>query len=470
MRFAAPMKPARFVLPLVLLLGCGAPAEPVPDPVDPLRRPLLGTTAEDLLIQDVCVAADGRLLADDPYDGCPAGATQRDLRVGEPLPYHRHDQPGPGAPLGYQRHDAFPRPGTGRRYVSPFDFAPFGEYNPDRDGYDVVEADGSFASIVGTRDPVGLSQTFFGPGCGLDDSWLLFPTAAGATAGERVAQLVLVGWERAGAAFPGRCPGRFDRSLTRWSERTVDFGDVGGGRRKSLPALVVDHYGGATVEGADHIERFYFTRVYGLTRWERWQRTGTPRSAGCNGATSEAGFVRLDCRDWTNVIADPEPYPADAWPVPYAHSNLVRNHDFGGSGVAPWQRLGTSTAGAITNWSLITDGDGTHLATNCAGSCSPGQCIYQDVPRQGLSGSFRFGGRFWAEGSGALELVVFQRDAAARILARHSVPIVASGRPLRITSPAFAVHPGADHFRITVYLNAPSTFHFDDVWLARAEP
>lgn len=473
---------ARAALLLLPLLGCdpdgdtaarlaGAP----PDPLATIARPLLGATAEDLLIQDVCVAADGRLLPDDPYDGCPGGAVQRNLELGEPLPYHRHDQPGPGAPQGYQRHDAFPRPspsGTGRRYVSPFDFAPFGEYNPDRDGYDVVEADGAFASIVGTRDPVGLAQTFFGPGCALDDSWLLFPTATGAGAGERLAQLILVGWERTGAAFPGRCPGRYDRSLTRWQERTVDFGDSAptwGSRTKRIPALVVDHYGGSSVETADHIERFYFTRLYGLTRWERWQRSGTPRPEGCNGATREGGFVRLDCRDWTHVVPEPEPYPPAAWPTPYADGNRVRNHDFGDGTATYWERLGASTTGAITNRSVIRDGAGSHMATNCGGPCSPGQCLYQDVPRRGLVGSFRFGGRFYAEGSGAVEFVVFQRDAAARILARHSVPLTVGPSAQRVSSPAFPVHPSADHFRITVYLNAPSTLHFDDVWLARGD-
>ena len=93
------------------------------------------------------------------------------------------------------------------------------------------------------------------------------------------------------------------------------------------------------------------------------------------------------------------------------------------------------------------------------------------MPRGGLAGSFRFGGNFWAEGgSGAVEFVVFQLDAASRIVGRHSVPLVASGTAQRVTSPEFPVHPSADHFRITVYLNAPNTFHFDDIWLARAEP
>lgn len=467
--------------------GSGAPAPAASQRTDDLsasRDPraadgagddpmLLPETYEDLLVQDVCATADGRLLAADPYDGCPSGSTRRDLRIGEPLPYHRHDQPGPGAPQGYQRHDSFPRPGagTGTRYVHPFDFAPFGEYNPDHDGYDVVEADGSHASIIGTRDPVGLAQTFFGPGCALDDSWLLFPTSGYAAGGSKLAQLILVGWERAMAAYPGRCPARYDQSYTSWQRRTVDFGGVGGGRSKRIEALVVDHYGGGAIATADHIERFYFTRIYGLTRWERWQRTGTPRAEGCSGPTSEAGFVRLDCRDWTHVIADPSPYPTEAWPTPYAQANLVENHDFGGRTVSRWERLGKSTAGAPTNWSIISDADGAHLATNCAGSCSPGQCIFQDVPRRDLGGSFRFGGRFWAEGgSGALEFVVFQRDKSATILERHSVPITAGATPVRVVSPAFPIRATTDHLRITVYLNAPNTFHFDDVFLARSEP
>jgi hypothetical protein len=467
----------------VALFGCASPpAETAVPDRGAGRRPEIAdgresgahetlTPDEDLLIQDVCATPDGRLLPDDPYDPCPPGSARRDLRVGEALPYHRHDQPGPGAPLGYQRHDSFPRPGATRRYVHPFDFAPFGEYNPDHDGYDVVEADGAYASIIGTRDPVGLAQTFFGPGCALADSWLLYPTTGYATPGDKTAQLILVGWERALAPFPGRCPGRYDQSLTRWQLRAADFGGIGGSRSKHLDALVVDHYGGGAIATADHIERFYFTGLYGLTRWERWQRTGTPRAEGCSGPTSEGGFVRLDCRDWTHVVGDPSPYPPEAWPTPYAQSNLVQNHDFGGGTADHWERLGASTTGSITNRSVVTDGNGAHLATNCAGPCSPGQCIYQDVPRAALGGSFRFGGMFWAEGgSGSIEFVVFQRDARAAIVERHSVPLVVDGTPRRVVSPRFVVNPATNHFRITVYLNAPNTFHFDDLWLAASEP
>jgi hypothetical protein len=435
-------------------------------PVD--VTPPTPATLDDYLIQDVCVTAEGALLSDDPWDGCPAGAVARDLRVGEALPYHRHDQPGPGAPLGYQRKDSYPRPDA--RTVHSFDFAPFGEFNPDRDGYDVVETDGDYSSIIGTRDPTGLAQTFYGVGCRLDDAWLLLPRVGFEGAGMRTATLALVGWERAAQSYPGPCPARYDRSLTPYASRRVTFGGVNGAREKSLDAIVVSHYGGEAVATADHIERFYFTRAYGLTRWERWENNrGAPRTEGCNGPTAEGTFRRVDCRDWTQVFADETPTPAEVWPTPYAASNLVRNHDFGSGAGAPWERMGTSTTGAMTNVLVVRDADGNaNLATNCAGPCSPGQNVYQDVPRQGLAGRYRFGARLWSETPGAaVELVVFQRDASARIVQRDAVSLTVGTRRERVTTAAFAVDPATDHFRFTLYLNAPNTVHLDDAWISR---
>jgi hypothetical protein len=440
-------------------------------PVDrpaPVDVPVV-TTLEDWLVQDVCVSAAGELLADDPGDGCPAGATRRDLAPDDALPYHRHDQPGPGAPQGYQRKDSVPRPDL--RTVHSFDFAPFGEFNPDRDGYDVVEAEGEYSSIIGTRDPTGLAQTFYGQGCRLDDGWLLLPRSGFDGAGARTATLSLVGWERGGTNFPGPCPSRYDRAATPFARRPVTFGGLNGAPSRPLEAIVVDHYGGADIPTADHLERFYFTRVYGLTRWERWENNrGTPRQEGCNGAVTEGTLRRVDCRDWTHVIPDPLPTPAALWPTPYAPSNVVRNHDFGSGRFDPWERLGASTSGMITNVSVITDGDGSHhLATNCAGECSPGQNVFQDIPRAGLNGAYRFGIRAWSEGGpGSLELVVFQRDARAAIVQRDAVTVTTRGaEALRVTSPTFTVRPETDHFRFTVYLNAPNTFHVDDAWLSR---
>jgi hypothetical protein len=427
----------------------------------------------DYLIQDVCARADGELLAVDPYDGCPAGAARRDLRVGEPLPYHRHDQPDVNNPLGFQRHDSFPRPGEGSlRHVHPFDFPPFGEYNA-ADGYDVAEADGAWAAIVGTRDPTGLAQTFFGPGCALADGWILLPTAGFLSPDAVVASLRGVGWEKAGQPFPGTCPAGRDAAYTDWEVLSgFPFGGQGGAREKRIDALLSQHYGGRDPATADHIEKFYLTRLYGLTRWERWQNLklhpGTPpKTAGCGGPTRAGDFVRVDCRDWSHVVPEPLPWPPEAWPTPYAAANRLVNGDFGTGTITGWARLGMSQDGKMTNWSLLKEGGGTYLATNCGGPCSPGQSIYQDVPLSGLSGRFRFGGKLQTEaGTGAAELVVFQRDDRAAIIERDALPLMVGPAAARVVSGEFTVRPGVTQLRFQFYLNAPNTFRLDDLWLA----
>src|ERR1043166_3110295 len=59
----------------------------------------------DWITKDVCADASNQPVAADPYDGCPAGTTERDIQIGEALPYLNHDQPYTGHPDGYQRHD-----------------------------------------------------------------------------------------------------------------------------------------------------------------------------------------------------------------------------------------------------------------------------------------------------------------------------------------------------------------------------
>jgi len=450
-----------------------APIDVPPAPIDvgvdtgPVAPP---AELRDWLFQDVCARPDGTLLADDPWDGCPPGSARRDLAVGEALPYHRHDQPGAGAPQGYQRHDSFPRSGAGSRGLATFDFAPFGEFNPTQDGYDAMELDGDFVSIIGTRDPSGLAQTFFGS-CRLDDAWLLMPTRSFLAGGSTVARLRLVAWERLGQPFPGTCPSGNDAALTRWALRPVDFGGIGAVPVKRMDSLVVDHYGGDRADTADHIERFYFTPAYGLTRWERWQNAaGTPRAEGCRGDTAEGTFRRVDCRDWTNFIADPAPYPPGAWPSPYVDGNRVRNHDFGGAAFTHWERLGASAGGAMTNVSVVEEGGDHHLATNCGGECAAGQSVFQDVPRDGLTGSMRFGLRARTDGgSGALEMVVFERDERAAIVARHTLPLTPGASWRRSTSAPFEVAPATRQFRVQIYLSTSHTFRVDDVWLSREQ-
>lgn len=112
----------------------------------------------DYLIQKVCVDAGGTVLIADPWQP-PAGATLRNLAIGEKLPYFKHDQPMPGLPSGYQRHDSYPAlDAAGNEIiVNPFYYG-----DHPGNGVDVYRILDGWTSVGETQDGGGFSTTFFG--------------------------------------------------------------------------------------------------------------------------------------------------------------------------------------------------------------------------------------------------------------------------------------------------------------------
>jgi len=315
-------------LPIAALSNRAEPAD---------QGTVLGTPAllRDLMIQNVCVDPSGEVLVGkSPLDGevgCPA---QRDLRPGEPLPYHKHDHPnaGGGPALGYQRHDSVPveTAGLGTAVEHSFDFGGFegrrfGVFDP-ADGGDVAVVSPGAVSIAATEDGGAGFQLFVGECQGpvtaaaLLHSWIIaqFELERPAPlAGETVARLKDL---RAGAQES--CPSRFNEAYTHWYTKPMRYRAAPGqGAPITLATLVSEHYGGAEPAMADHVERFYFTRELGGTRWEHWQnakgnrRYDAPTVAAAaarfaaTGRCSEAPmpeggaqFVLLDCREWTRIV------------------------------------------------------------------------------------------------------------------------------------------------------------------------
>jgi hypothetical protein len=236
-----------------------------------------------------------------------------------------------------------------------------------------------------------------------------------------------------------------------------------------MQAVIVDHHGGGDPNRSDHIERFYFTRVYGLTRWERWNVAAAPATGvACNGPTREGRFVRADCRDWTNVVLNGEGWAPQAWATPYAGSTRLVNGDFAHGGTRGWNPLGTSAEGRPTALAVVPGPRGTTVAhVHCNGRCSPGQSIFQDVSQSG-GGRMRFGAtlRSASRGSVSGELVVFQLDVGGGIVGRVGVPFSVGGGRSRLTSGGFDVQPQARRLRFQLYLNGAGTFELDDAWLS----
>jgi hypothetical protein len=303
-------------------------------------------TIRDFMIQNVCLDAAGAVLVGrSPADNDPACAAERDLRPGERLPYHKHDHPSPdqraGAPSGYQRQDSVPveTAGFGTVVEHSFDFGDgagrrFGVFDTGSDGGDALILSPGIVSIGATEDGGAGFQLFVGECTGpvgpaaLTHSWIVVeydPGRPAPLAGDTIARL-----NDLTSGHQDTCPSRFNPAFTRW--RVVPFryrAVPGQGAPITLTTLISEHYGGANPATADHVERFYFTRELGATRWERWQNAngnarlgaakiaemaaGFARSGRCSapempngGATGGATMLLLDCREWTRI----EP-PAD---------------------------------------------------------------------------------------------------------------------------------------------------------------
>jgi hypothetical protein len=295
-------------------------------------------TIRDFTIQNVCLDGRGAVLAGvSPADGDPACVEQRDLRPGERLPYHKHDHPSPeqraGAPLGYQRHDSFPveTAGFGPVVEHSFDFGAgegrrFGVFDRGSDGGDITVLSPGRVSIAATEDG-GLGFQLFVGECegpptpaALTHSWIVAefdPDRAAPLQGETIARLgdLTTGHQET-------CPTRFGAAFTAWRVGPFRYHAAPGqGSPLVLTTLISDHYGGARRDTADHVERFYFTRELGSTRWERWQNaagnrrfsatqiaeiaTAIAASGRCSTAEMPGGgapLVMVDCREWTRIV------------------------------------------------------------------------------------------------------------------------------------------------------------------------
>jgi hypothetical protein len=300
-------------------------------------------TLRDFLVQNVCLDAGGAVVAGvSPIDGDGRCVAQRDLRPGEKLPYHKHDHPSPDqqatAPSGYQRHDSFPveTAGLGTVYEQSFDFGAgegrrFGIFDTPSDGGDVAILSPGIVSMGATEDGGAGFQLFVGECTGpvdpaaLTHSWIVAAFDPGRPAplqGETIALL-----RDLKTGHQETCPSRFSPAFTSW--RVVPFryrAAPGQGAPIALTSLISEHYGGADRATADHVERFYFTRELGGTRWERWQNAaGNAQFSAAKIAEMAAGFVGtgrcsapeapgggarmllVDCREWTRIEPPSDP-------------------------------------------------------------------------------------------------------------------------------------------------------------------
>ena len=320
----------------------------------------------DWLIQDVCDVDPTR----DPYplpvddQHCPAWSPTHNLQPGEILYYNRV--------ADTQVRNSFPSPLDNEVVINTFDFGVPNVWDNDFDGHDIIEASPPYVSITDTRDPCGLSQSWVrwkdnvvGGTLDFNDSWILFPTKlpAYATTDGVNTRGTQLNWEinREARNQPKHCcrepvptpttgpnagecrrrvqgpcdphpdplyspppPAPIDNCVhpdivarSTWSRTMHTF--TGG---QQLETIVSTHYYQLPNDAMGK-EVFYFTRLYGLTRWESWKVNPTHADGStCNGSgvnfDQEAGgrwFVRDDCRDGTEIVPNPSGFDPRDWPA-----------------------------------------------------------------------------------------------------------------------------------------------------------
>jgi len=488
--------------------------------IDPAHARGHSTDPWDWIIQHVCADAADRPIPADPYDGCPSGMHERRLKLGDPIPYLKHDQPDSSHPHGYQRHDSYPladRHFGGVISANDFDFdyrEPYGVMHPaDGDGYDVYRVADGYVSGSGTRDHGGYRQTFFSPGCRPYNGWVFFPVSflreprRGAS-GSGVFPIHGDYYEQNGESYPGRCrpDTHFNTdTLTTWSfEQGHVFGGLNGARKKRIDTIISTH--GFPVRNGPlppHIglERFYFTDLYGITRWEAWVLAAdNPRLKDtCEGPSAMEyqgqTFKLVDCHDWSLVDIFERPKPRLPWPYPEA--NVLYDQHFDQQGEYDWLRTSAvSETGAILNRSQFqsrTSADTHHsqnkvgvhyLQINCGGrQCNRDQALLQDVPidrvREGETVDYGFSGVVDGNEGGVMHIALSQRDAAGRELWSTSfdatVPTEARGvKPAESiyssssvflqTSPPLHIAPGATSLCLSLSPRAPVLYDLLDAW------
>ncbi|MCD7107594.1 hypothetical protein LRX75_00945 [Rhizobium sp. DKSPLA3] len=241
----------------------------------------------DFMVMDVCTGPDGQAVSGIPGDkGCQR---HRDIAPGETPPYTLQNFPAPtsGCAAGPVSKINVPvsRFNETRIISSTLRQIPCGATDPDsdddleRNGASIQWHDDAYGFIMGSYSPVSLSS-FESDLCGANREtsrrffrgWVIGPAdvpALGAT-GYGVFQTKLQ--KGAASANMGACALRYTRALTTWAVEKISYTSG-----RALVSVVSSHYSRGAPDGespgdAMQMEQTFWTREFGLSRWEKWAR------------------------------------------------------------------------------------------------------------------------------------------------------------------------------------------------------
>jgi hypothetical protein len=261
----------------------------------------------DYMTMQVCTNAAGAVLPGvAPIDA--ACTARRPIRPGEPPPYVLRDFPPAGAscPAGSVIRYSVPVVRAGVTRIVSFDAHTPNGCSPVADatikGLSVQWHDDAYGFIMGSWSPAGRS-IYISPFCEQDAvpshrffrGWVIAPVELPPPCqpgyGAFLSRLAVGPAAGAATAAEQACPMVYHRAFHLWLLDRMAFKGV------TLTAVIAHHYAQTDADGtspgpAQQMERTYWTREFGLTRWEKWSREDwrEPHSAP---GDAEAGAARL---------------------------------------------------------------------------------------------------------------------------------------------------------------------------------
>jgi hypothetical protein len=265
------------VVCLIVFLSLGAPAR--------------ASEIRDFLLMDVCVDDADRILPN-LVPGDRACRRRRDIRHGETPPYRlrnfRHQTSVCSrSPSAIFKENFLLTLNGVTRVVSSYSRetdvdcrgAPLERSAASDGGSSVQWHDSEFAFIMGSWSPVSLSS-FVTPACAnairsserFFRGWVIAPVDLLTTRRPGFGAFQSAHSTSQPDSLMESCPVRFRKALTTWHIHEVTYRSG-----VTLDSIVSNHYAqvdrsGSTPGAAMQVERTYWTREFGLTRWEKWAR------------------------------------------------------------------------------------------------------------------------------------------------------------------------------------------------------
>ncbi len=268
----------------------------------------------DFIIMNVCVDGNDKPVSGDPAT-CP---NQRNIRIGESVPFLLTDF-GPNN-ARYQSVASYPvhgRDGQLKVLVSKHMRANFSSqqysfnFDPLYDGFDLISTNGQYFSGERTSDGGCFDQMIS------ENGWIFFDRNHHEGSTLRPITITRL------TPRPGCDATSSGEAYTVWNRRSFTFTSG-----KTFDSIQSYHFANQNLSQLNNaLEKYYFTKQYGFTRWEAWipyERCVNERGANhpicnqtfligrCNGGNSanigERLWIRADCRDTTNYIPVDQPY------------------------------------------------------------------------------------------------------------------------------------------------------------------